>query len=120
MQVLATREILTMGSEDVYGLWEVIWSLRGLLPDRTEEELRSIAQAEMRRLLASGLIYLCRYTATTDRDFRLDAAEAEAALERVDHWSPPASIEAEHLRFSATEAGERAYHAGELKLGRKR
>jgi hypothetical protein len=49
-------------TEDVQGLWEPLWSLRGCyeIPGLTESERQDIAEQALRDLYAEDLIYFFR------------------------------------------------------------
>jgi hypothetical protein len=79
--------------EDVQGLWEPLWSLRGSLkrPGMSEEDRQEFAERALRELARDGLIYFFRVPLnmnpndTADDDsLRLTADECDATLN--DNW----------------------------------
>lgn len=57
-KALARQQLLSMANEDIYGLYEAVWELRGFFPDNSDEENRELAEELLMSLIAEGLIEL--------------------------------------------------------------
>ena len=55
------EKILELASEDYYGLWELVWAARPLVPeDYSDEQTRDAVQAHLSQLISSGLVTIFR------------------------------------------------------------
>lgn len=104
-------EILSMATEDLNGLWEVLWYLCTLFPNKDKHELRMTAESIVKKLLTLGLIYLCRYSSAKDEEVLLQSDEVSAVLSNQENWEPPSTITSTHIRFSSTDKGEHLYYS---------
>ena len=97
--------------DDLSGLWEVIGEVAGSLPGLGEADQHKAARKVVRSLLERGWIRLYR----TEGDEMHAVREAET----TDILEHPASWEAHEggmeYRIGATEAGEHAYAAGDVR-----
>lgn len=100
-----TEEVLGSTVEDHYGLYEIIWGLRGLLLDRTEQELKALAEGEIRELLAEDKVAVYRKGAEGN-EVVLNPKEAEATLSDERNWSVPAHANSVQILLAATEKGK--------------
>jgi hypothetical protein len=101
------RELLSLSVEDFYGLWEVLWRVRNLYPERPDSELKEIAETAVRQLLSNGWIALYRQAGVERTEIRAD--EVDALLWDPGNWIEPTS-KLSSVVIGATAAGERAYH----------
>jgi len=108
------EEVLGSAVEDYCGLWEFVWGLRPLLPDSSEDELRDVAESEIRELVKKGQVALYRRVSVSGDAIPLAASEIEAALARPTNWQPPSAIDSEEIVVGATDLGVRDYYAGAL------
>lgn len=103
-------EILETAVEDFYGLWEVVWGLHNLLPDSGESGLRSVAEREIRELLAKGWVSLFRRNGAEGEERPLPPDEVESAVLDQKNWEEPKANSMQIL-IGATEEGERVYYS---------
>lgn len=106
------RVLLWAAIEDVTGLWEAEWELRGLRPEQSDESLRKDAQISIERLLECGYIELFHCQEPYGRLTALDRGDASAAIRDPRWWVPP-EFEGTSVRFSATTAGQQLYAESE-------
>lgn len=115
---LALYELLSMANEDVNGLYEAVWRLNTVFPDKSEPENRQLAEELVRRLVAGELVYVCREDRTfggpkvPSRVNPVPADEVDSVLADSESWEP---YDDEGVGFEATERG---YHVW-ISLGRK-
>jgi len=83
------EEVLGSAVEDYCCLWEIVWGLRPLLRDSSEDDLRDVAESEIRELLKNGQLALYRRGGVSDNVIPLLASEIEAALAQQTNWQPP-------------------------------
>ena len=104
--------------EDVQGIWEPLWSLRGdsRIESIPDGELAMAAERGLRELYADGLIYFFRAQppdnverAASNGDVRLTPTEVDEAL-GGDWWRGGNGLSEDHpnIWFGATPAGESA------------
>ncbi|MEX1252854.1 MAG: nucleotidyltransferase family protein [Dehalococcoidia bacterium] len=94
-----------MATEDLFGLYEIVWTLNTNDPDARQADKESRAGEAVRTLLAQGLIFLCRgYTV----DHVFSQNESYQQLEGGSIWDP--ADWAEQVHFAATPRGERVYY----------
>ena len=106
------RKILEMCTEDVYGLWEILWGLQDLFPDSTRSALRNTAESALKELLAKGWICLFRRSGTAGEEVVLQPEEAGIAISDQRNWDEP-TIDSEQIVVGATAEGEEAYYRRE-------
>jgi hypothetical protein len=104
------QEILSLATEDAYGLWEVLPVVRKFFPGLDERETREVAERTLHQLIARNLIRLYRGTRFAGEEKPLASAENETALSDARSWNENAPSTQEHVRIVATELGEREYY----------
>jgi hypothetical protein len=81
--------ILELGSEDRYGLHEVLWALNARYPDVPDNQKLSAARQAVSSLLGRGRLTLYRQRwAEMDSTSPLDEAQAIRVLEDPGSWAP--------------------------------
>jgi hypothetical protein len=79
---------LKLGSEDRYGLYEIIWALNSRYPTVPEDEKLAVAR-QAGNLLGRGRVSLYRQRwADNDSTSPLDAVGAQRAPEDPNSWAP--------------------------------
>jgi hypothetical protein len=109
---LIKQEVLGSAVEDYHNLYEIIWGLRSLLPDKTEAELRQFAEREIRELLEKGHVALYRRTGSAGEAILLQPNKVEAALADETSWKVPPEADSEETLVGATDLGEAEYYSG--------
>jgi hypothetical protein len=108
--------IMDLGTEDYYGLYEVIWALNNSHRGVSSEATLSMAKLSMASLLNRGHVKLYRTVWLNDTHEPLSDAEADSVIRRSSSWAEPAAEGAgEYYCFAATAAGEKAYYGGDFK-----
>jgi hypothetical protein len=103
------REVWTMATEDMYGLYEIVWTLNELHPDVPKEEKVAVGREVIRGFLGRQLIALHRLEWHPPREVgAIPSDEVEAVLEDPSSWEPGQ----EYIGFVATAEGMRQYRAG--------
>jgi hypothetical protein len=108
---VVNRRILELTVEDMYGLWEVVWGLRNLLPDRTDLELRDLAKSSIIGLLRKSWIALYSRIGAAGEERPVPGDQVESLLSVEDDWREPSSNSLQIL-VGATEEGIREYYQG--------
>jgi hypothetical protein len=103
------QAILEMGSEDGYGLYEIIWDLRVRFPAATDKERLRAAKRVIKALLAEKLVYLYWFDQLTGSESDIPHEEAQGIVEDDRNWDAPAVADALNVWFTSTESGEHAY-----------
>ena len=114
---VAQHDILWMATDDWTGLWEVAWSLQTLWPELRGEPAEQKGRALLSELLDDGLIYLC-FFGEGNKEKRVSRQKAHELLNDPENWEPPEGF-IEHVRFAATEEGERRMFALEREVKAK-
>src|SRR5258705_5467922 len=104
------RRILSLATEDFYGLWEVPAVVKDVFPDLDEQHARELSEKILRELIDRHLIRIYRGTRFAGEERPLADTESESALTDASNWRHDVSIAKEHVRISATEIGEREYY----------
>ncbi len=104
--------------EDVQGLWEPLWALRGYLrqPHQREDERQALAELALRELYAEGLIYFFRVPPHSDLDRAADDPALRLGSEEVNTtlsdtwWRGATGLPTDHpnIWWWATEKGRSA------------
>jgi hypothetical protein len=103
------REVLTMATEDMYGLYEIVWTLNESHPDVPKEEKVALGREVIRGLLGRQLVELHRLEWNPPREVRVILPdELEAVLQDPSSWDPGQ----EYIGFVATSEGIRQYRTG--------
>jgi hypothetical protein len=105
------RAILDLLVEDSYGLWEIVWRLQDLFPERSTAEVTSAAREGVQELLDAGLISVWRLQEVGGEELPVPEGEIGSELAKESNWIGPQD-NGSQIRILATEAGERAYYAG--------
>ena len=106
----AEYEILTQAYEDLNGLWEAAWGLRSyVFPDRSDDELRQVAEAILKRFLEQGWITFERQQRGHDRSLPVPTSEVPGLLADPQSWEPP-GLDDWYLGFLATDEGTRVWN----------
>jgi len=136
MLTFAEYEIMSLATEDLYGMWELLWRVNTSFRDKTPEERVALADSVARRLLADGLIEIYRVDqrrrlgVPVSESLKMSEKERQEASSRVDErypadvllspeevyellddpgiWEPTGPV---YVGFFATDAGVEAYHA---------
>jgi hypothetical protein len=101
--------------EDIQGLWEPLWLLRGYLkqPDMSELERQALAERALRELHGDGLIYFVQVPLKTNPSNAADDALLQLTPDDVsdtlssDWWRGPGNLPADHpnVWWSVTAKG---------------
>ena len=108
---LIRQEVLGSAVEDYHALYEIIWGLRSLLPNKTEAELRRLAEREIRELLEKGHVALYRRTGPVAKVILLQPNEVEAVLNDETSWKVPLKPNSEETLVGATDSGAAEYYS---------
>ena len=103
--------ILSSSTEDYIGLYEVIWEINSVYPERSSAERVAAARYAVDTLLSRGWIdvYRCEDVLAKESEFeRVDPAENERVLSEQKNWEP---FKAEHPSYwiTSTDEGDREY-----------
>jgi hypothetical protein len=104
------RRILSLATEDFYGLWEIPSLVKDVFPQLNEQDVRELAETVLRELMDRHLIRLYRGMRFAGEERALAREESESALADANNWIIDASAEKENVRIAATEMGEREYY----------
>ncbi|MDI3339983.1 MAG: hypothetical protein QJR03_05560 [Sphaerobacter sp.] len=108
----AEDEALDLGADDLFGLWELLWSLQTRFPAVPATALREVAALALRRLFGQGRVTLVWWDPANDRATHVDPAEVATVLADDANWRPPEDADAPHLRFITTAVGRTALSSG--------
>lgn len=104
-----TREIKSLATEDMYGLYEIIWRLNVSHAAYSPDTRVSLARAAVCALARDGFIAIHRLKWQPPRDLGpVPLAALEALLSDPSSWEPGA----EYIGFVATAVGCDAYLRG--------
>ena len=103
----AEHAVLDLATEEVFGLWDVLWYLRASL-DLDEGPARAVAVEAVSALRERGLVEL--FTSDAPGAPEVPGAALDVAAREV--WRRPAEDGPEVL-VGATEEGERVFRAAE-------
>ncbi len=107
----AEHAVLDLATEDVFGLWDVLWYLRAAL-GLEEAPAREVAVEAVRSLRDRGLVELFTSDAPGAPDVPVAAGGAVVDVASREVWRRPAEGGPEVL-VGATEAGARVFRAVE-------
>ena len=105
------RRVLWLGIEDFSGLWEVVWELNTLMPDRDPAQNRDLARDIVHGLLAEGLVQIFQCKEPDGQQVAVSLETAEEVLAGDEAWEPP-EFNGLSWRIGATEKGSEAYGMG--------
>lgn len=97
------QAILWAAYEGHAGLWDAVWELNALHPNRDN---RDRARQIVQKFLSEGLIALFDEPIPEGELQALTPAQAQDRLENKMMWDAPESFEQPVVRFYATDAGE--------------
>ncbi len=102
-------KILWSTIEDFVGLWDVLWELNSVLPEKIHKENHQLADQILRYLLDQNLIkfYLNRWG--NDNLEELESSEALKLLDEEKYWNPPSMNEL-CIKIGNTEKGQKYYN----------
>lgn len=103
------NRILWLGMEDYAGLWEVVWELNGLLPDRSSPENQRLAYSIIRYLFEKKFIEFYRCKGPDGELKAVPPAFVSTVLANPASWEPP-DFHGTSWRISTTESGVEKYH----------
>ncbi len=108
----AELEILSMGHEDYYGLWDIGGGVNTVVPGLTPAHMLRLAQAVAFDLLERGLLELTYGHKLENEGGQIVAAQhREAALADLASWDPYARAEADpYYTITGTPAGVQEYY----------
>jgi hypothetical protein len=95
--------------EDFVGLWEILWEMKSILPDRTQAENHEIAKTILKIFLEQNLIKF--YAGKWGSD-ELEEVDFNGALKNIEDeklWKAP-EINELCIRIGNTEKGEKFYN----------
>ncbi len=100
------HQVLSMGTEDMHGLYEILWSLNVSHPDVPMELKISESRGAVLRLLEDGLIALHhRVWHPSEELGQVPRSETDEVLALPSSWEPGEK----HVGFVATDEGVAAY-----------
>jgi hypothetical protein len=86
------RAVVAVAAEDYFGLYEVVWHLRGNYSKSADEsELIQAAREIVRSLLADRSARLVRFRMTPPTAWLIDSGDVDHVLEETQSWRPPSS-----------------------------
>jgi len=103
------HEILDSGVDDYTGLWEIVWWLNGQFPGASPDERLDAARRGVGELLRRGWIELYRGDRFAGDEPQDVATDIDAIFSDPAAWDAPRQEDKTHIRFAATDEGERAY-----------
>lgn len=106
----AEREVLSSGSEDVYGLWEILGGVNTALPELPADRRLELTRAVVLALLERGHVQLLYGDALGNGPAEPVAPERwEELLAEDESWQPSREDDA-YLTLEGTDAGVEAYY----------
>jgi hypothetical protein len=105
-------EVLISGSEDITGLYQVLWFLNASYPEAPVGDKYAVADQAIRTLISGDYIELYRCQPLEDGRpvERIDPAEADTLLRDPTAWYPEWSAEpGVQIAFMNTDAGDQEY-----------
>ena len=101
--------LLSIATEDDFGLYEAIWLLNSRFPEESLAEKYRAAMAALRELHRRGLIRFVQGPAdeTGSGVVVIDAVEVDTLLQNPVSWYP--EYDGTRVVFTAAPAGEEAY-----------
>jgi len=108
---IAAAALLSLSTEDRFGLYEAIAELNRLFPDETLDQKYDVAKEALAYLHQKRWIQFERVIDSTEHLLAspIDDADVPAMLSDRANWDPPLSDE--RITFSSTDAGFKAYMA---------
>ncbi|MEQ8526064.1 hypothetical protein [Gracilimonas sp.] len=96
------KEILSLATEDYFGLYEIIWGLNNEFPELSEAKKISRSKKAISELLQEELIQLYKIEVSNEKYVLIPADEIGSFLEKAESWKPGSS----YIGFTATLKGE--------------
>ena len=108
---LAAAALLSLATEDRFGLYEAIAELNRLFPDESLDRKYDVAKEALAYLYQKGWIQFENVIDSTEhlQASPISDADVPAMLSDRANWHPPHSDE--RVTFSSTDAGFKAYMA---------
>jgi len=85
---MARHVVLDLGSEDFYGLWEILWRLKTVCPNRGEADLLEEARSAIAELVQEGAVALYWRATDTSGPVRVEE-DPESVLGEFKNWYEP-------------------------------
>ena len=104
------EKLLWASMEDYCGLWELVWEINTLHPNNSPRESQHITLHCILDLLSRDLVQLYHCQEPYGRMTMIRRDNYFRYLQDHKVWEPPPP-KAHSVRVSATEAGEKYYHA---------
>lgn len=101
-------KILWSTIEDFVGLWEILWELNSVLPEKSHNENRETARKILKHFLEQHLVIFYLNKWGSDEFEELKYTEALKLLEEERYWNAP-DLDELCIRIGNTEKGERFY-----------
>lgn len=110
MEDSAIVDILSAGSEDVYGLYEILWGFRTKFPELSDDERIDLGQQTLLSLIERGLVQIGRkpWNPTEGQlasHELLPRKDWEDVVMVRENWDPPRWNM--HVSYVNTPAGDR-------------
>jgi lauroyl/myristoyl acyltransferase len=102
-------KVLWSTIEDFVGLWEVLWELNSVLPEKSEKENQNCAKKILKHFLQHNLVIFYTNKWGSDELNELKYNEAIKSLEDEKYWNAPA-INEMCIKIGNTEKGEKFYN----------
>jgi len=103
------REILSDAVDDWFALWEVLAIARNLFASMSETDQFEFSKATLKRMVTEGLVFLCFFKHSNNDEVRIPADKTDYVLDDDANWQPEFPNKW-HIRFAATEKGEKVYY----------
>jgi len=108
MRTRALREILSLATEDYYGLWEVRGLLRKISPGIEDSTIRQLAADTVGELFERGWVGLFTGNLGTNDVRPVTREDVARILREAVSWDPPTDA-AENLAIASTPEGDAVY-----------
>jgi hypothetical protein len=105
------KEILSMSTEDLNGLWEPLWYFNSKLIDSNKHEIRNLVFESIQNLLKENLISIHRYDPSLCLEESIEQQEIDSTLQDPANWEPPIDGTVKYIRFISTSRGEQVYYS---------
>ncbi|MCB9333494.1 MAG: hypothetical protein H6574_20740 [Lewinellaceae bacterium] len=102
-------KILWSTIEDFVGLWEVLWELNSIFPEKSHDKNKKNAKKILRYFLEQNLVVLYLNKWGSDQLEEMSLNESIKILEDDKYWRPPLINEL-CIKVGNTEKGEKFYY----------
>jgi hypothetical protein len=109
---IVKKEILGMGLDDVTDLYEIIWRLNTLWPERDIAKKYQLADEALRKLLKQNGVRIIKQRAENDQRFyeEVDSKKIDEMLRSPESWYPSVSDDPWlQIAYETTNIGEALY-----------